>query len=149
MEKKALTADEIQEVLMKMDNKLEELKTDWLVSQGDTTGFFSKFRLGSVRVTRGVQFIIKSLDHLIQYVEDLIPSGEDKKTAVIVLIGKLYDFSISQNLPIWLKPIGSIIKKLIIDIFFDNLIDFIVQKYNESVWGNPTETTPIEEPAKT
>lgn len=130
---KNLTPDDIQNILKNLDGKLDELVKKWETEQ-PKSGWMSFVFLNVVKLTKGVDFLIESLDHLIQYVEDLIPEGTDKKTAVLQLAGKLFDFVIAQNLPITLKFMSGPMKKIIVDMFLGYLIDFIVDKYNKGIW---------------
>lgn len=131
MNKKQLTADEIQEVLHQIDGHLENLKYQW---DQQNTVKPSWWKMNMLRLINGTDFIIHSLDHMIQWVEDLIPAGKDKKAAVTLVAGKLFDYIVAAAFPIWLKPFALVIRKIVIDIVISNIIDFIVAKYNEGVW---------------
>jgi hypothetical protein len=129
--KKQLTKDEIQDILHQLDGLLDNLRHQW---DQENTIKPSWWKMNSVRLIKGTQFIIRSLDHMIQWVEDLIPTGTDKKAAVTLMVGKLFDYIVAAAFPIWLRPFAPIIRKIVIDIIIGNIIDFIVAKYNEGIW---------------
>lgn len=126
-----LTADEIQDILQQVDGFLARIREQW-DQENDTSA--SWWRLNRLRLVKGTQFIIDSLDQMIQWVEDLIPSGTDKKAAVTLMAGKLFDYIVGSALPIWLKPFSGIIREIVINVVVSNAIDFIVRKYNDGIW---------------
>jgi len=131
MEKRQLSTDEIQDVLKNLENYLNDLKTRW-DSEGETsTGWLF---IARTRLVKGAAFIINSLDELIQFVEDLIPDGKDKKAAVMSVLEKLFDHVIYEAFPIWLKPFAPVIKEMFL-IVIGIAIDFIVAKYNAGIWN--------------
>lgn len=132
MEKRQLSTDEIQEVLNKLEDYLNDLKARW-----DSEGVTEKGWLftARTRLVKGVAFLINCLDELIQFVEDLIPEGKDKKAAVISVLEKLYDYTVAQAFPIWLMPFAPAIKKIVINIVISVAIDFVVGKYNAGIWN--------------
>lgn len=81
-----------------------------------------------------MDLLYKATDELVQLVESMIPGGADKKATVLDAAGKLYDKFFAPALPIWLKPFNSFIKKFVVNIVLSNVIDFIVQKYNDGSW---------------
>lgn len=136
-DKKELTVDEIQAVIKQLDDFVSNLNNRWnQMGQSGSSwfSFSSWFSLGTSKLLAGTKFIIQSLDQMIQFVEDLIPSGPDKKAAVLAMVGQLYDKVVSPALPIWLKPFSGTIKSIIVDHLIANLIDFVVGKYNSGVW---------------
>lgn len=82
----------------------------------------------------GTRFILDSLDELIQFVDGLIPSGEDKKKIVMTMVEKLFDTIIYKALPIWMKPFAPAVRKVVLDVIISNAIDFIVGKYRSAGW---------------
>ena len=86
-------------------------------------------------------FIINILDELILFVEEIIPQGSDKKIAVLTIVARLFDHIVLKAFPIWLKPFAPIIKKIIIEIIVNSLIDFIVSKYRNGYWSIKQEAS--------
>jgi len=132
MEKRQLSTDEIQEVLKNLEIYLNDLKIRW-----DNEGVTSKgwLFLARTRLVKGTIFITNCLDELIQFVEYLIPEGKDKKSAVLSILGKLFDHVVYEAFPIWLRPFTPTIKKIILDAIIGVAIDFIVAKYNAGIWN--------------
>lgn len=125
----------------KLQEYLKNLVEKW-TEQKETVSkkWFSFNNLQTVKITN---FLLQSLDGLIQFVEPLIPSGTDKKLAVMTAAGQLFDFISKEAFPIILTPFVPMIRKVIIDILISNAIDFFVSKYNEGSWKTP-EVTPSE-----
>ncbi len=131
--KRTLTASDIDAVLKQLDGYLAALKQNWdAESQGLPTR--SWWSINRLRLAGGVQYIIDSLDKLVLFVEDLIPTGSDKKSAVVSLLDKLFDYVVAPAFPIWLKPFTPAIRRIIIDIVVSNMIEFVVGKYNKGIW---------------
>ena len=141
MEKRQLSTDEIQDVLRNLEEYLNDLKMRW-----DNEGVNEKGWLfvARTRLVKGTAFIINCLDELIQFVENLIPDGKDKKAAVLSILGKLFDHVIYEAFPVWLKPFAPVIKKIVLDVIVGVAIDFIVGKYNTGIW-NMEQTGDAEE----
>jgi hypothetical protein len=143
----SLGSDEVQEVLNSIEAFLVNLRTEWDEENAanEKAGWFATSR---VRLVAGTVFIIRSLDRMIQFVEDLIPVGEDKKAAVMMVVGNLYDYIVVEAFPIWMKPFSSSIRKIIVDIVVACVIDFIVGKYRAGAWQ--MDDVPVDElPAET
>lgn len=100
MEKRQLTTDEVQAVLQRLESYLNDLKTRWDAENITETGWLF---IAQKRLVRGTAFIIHCIDELIQFVEDLIPEGKDKKAAVMSVLEKLYDYVIAPAFPIFFK----------------------------------------------
>lgn len=138
MEKRQLSTDEIQAVLNRLDGYLTDLKTRW-----DAEGVTDKgwFFTAKRRLVKGAAFIIHCIDELIQFVEDLIPEGKDKKAAVMSVLDKLYDYVIAPAFPIFFKPFAPAIKKIVLDIIISVAIDFFIGKYNAGFWNGEKNGT--------
>lgn len=138
MEKRQLSTDEIQAVLQRLESYLNDLKTRWDAEGVTETGWFF---IAKRRLVKGTAFIIHCIDELIQFVEDLIPEGKDKKAAVMSVLEKLYDYVITPAFPIFLKPFAPAIKKIVLDIIISVAIDFFVGKYNAGFWNGAKNGT--------
>lgn len=140
MKNKQLTADELQQVIQSVSQYLGDLKSRWDGEKPESKGWFGVSR---EYLVNGTLFILKSVDEMIQYVEGIIPSGKDKKETVMIVAGSLFDYIIADCLPIWMKPMKSTIRKIMVDIIVSELIDFIVEKYKSGFWNSKDEEKKI------
>ena len=106
------------------ENKLNLEKSSWWM-------FWKSSRMGMVAVTN---FLLVSLDNLVNYIDDKLESGPDKKATVLASIEKLYDHVIREAMPIWLKPFSPAVKNLIVNVVMSSAIDFVVGKYRNGNW---------------
>lgn len=125
-----LTADEVQEVLRRLESALNDLKARW---DTENPGM-SWWQIHRTYLVKSATFIIHSLDEIIQLVEEMIPDGTDKKAAVLIVAKRLFDYIVSTVFPFWLRPFTGIIKGIVVDVIIDNMIEFIVGKYNAGYW---------------
>lgn len=132
MQKRRLTADEIQEVIHKLDRYLADLKARW---DQENPGNHSWWKITQTYLVTSTMFIINILDELIVFVEGIIPAGDDKKAAVMAIVGKLFDYIVVQAFPVWLRPFAPTIKDIIVNIIVGNLINYIVNKYKAGFWN--------------
>lgn len=131
MIKKQLTTDEAQEVVEVIKNYIIDLKNRWDLEKPP---YASKFMICREYLTKGTLFILKVTDEMIQFVEGIIPNGKDKKETVLLVAGSLFDYIIICSLPIWLKPMSGLIRKIVIEVLFSEMIEFIVEKYSTGYW---------------
>ena len=69
------------------------------------------------------------------FVQNTNLENTDKKAAVMGVLNKLYDYVAAQALPIWLRPFNAGIKKVLLTVIVNYLIDFMVQKYKSGFWN--------------
>lgn len=131
--KRQLTSDEIQDVFDKLQAYLSDAKKKWDDQQSEKKK--SWFKLSQKYLINITKFLVDSLDELINFVENLIPEGKDKKAAVLAVIAKLFDYIAVQTFPLWLKPFSNTIKAIVVYIICSQVIDFIVAKYNAGYWN--------------
>lgn len=136
---------------MEQTNPIGEVKADSAVenyiaivcAQWDETNPKRKWwqfwkRTSFVRVTN---FLLKALDDLIAYVDEVIEtSGADKKATVIWAVEKIYDYVVREAMPVWLKPFSPQIKDIIINGIVSPAIDWMVDKYRNGAWRKPPAT---------
>lgn len=109
-----------------IDNCTNELIKEWENSdESKKKNKLSKFQIAT-------NFVVNSLDDLIQLIDNIVPDGANKKATVLAAASFLYDKIIFPSLPIWAKPFAIGIKILIVKVIFGVLIDFIVNKYRNS-----------------
>lgn len=121
--------------------KVSEIINGWkssLVGSKTWTDWFSTFRT-----------FFDAVDQLINYVEDLIEKGGDKKAAVLKGSALLFDKMIYPFLPIWIKPFNSLIKSIIIDAIISSFVDFLVSKYNQTIWAGEVPVPAVIDAAPT
>lgn len=88
-----------------------------------------------VDLTPVTNFLLKCLDDLIAYVDQIVDtSGADKKATVLAAIGNIYDYIIREALPIFLKPFAGAVRDYIINTLISAAIDWIVEKYRHGSW---------------
>lgn len=134
--KRQLTAPEVQDVLQKLELYLSDLKVRW---DQENSGNSSWFSMSRGYILHATTFIINVLDELITFVEPLIPEGNDKKAAVMTMVSKLFDYIVIQAFPLWLKSFSGTIKAIVVGVIINNLVDFIVSKYNSGYWSMKQE----------
>lgn len=108
---------------------IESLKQRWLDLQKVKTGWFSTT---VSRFSLAIPFFLKAIDELMKFVAKFQMEGVGKKAIVMEALGELYTFIIQPLLPIWLKPFGSSIRELILDVLVSSFIDFLVARLREN-----------------
>jgi hypothetical protein len=94
------------------------------------------------KISTATKFLLKCLDDLIAYVDQIVDtSGPDKKATVLLAITQIYDYIIKEAMPVWLKPVASTVRGYIINSLISAAIDWIVEKYRHGDWRQ----TPAEE----
>ena len=126
------------QVFDKLQEYLNTLADQWVAEKDVISKKWISFN--NLQLVKITNFLFNSLDGLIQFVEPLIPSGTDKKLAVLTAAGKLFDFISKEAFPLILTPFVPMIKKVIIDVLISNAIDFFVAKYNDGSWKTPSNT---------
>lgn len=137
----SLESDEVQEVLNSLDAYLTHLRDEW--DAEDDTGGRGWVAINRTRLINGTSFIIRSLDRMVQFVEDLIPEGKDKKAAVLLVTTNLFDYIVVQAFPLWMKPFVPTIRRIIVQVVVASMIDFVVGKYRENTWRMEDATTDV------
>ena len=132
MKKTLMTTEEVKSAIIQCEQCLFDLKKKWDEEKPKKSGWVS---IPTDYLLSGTIFIIKSIDDMIQFVEPIIPKGEDKKAVVMLVAGQLYDYIVISIFPLWLRPMSSTIKKILISIVVGELIDFIVSKYRNGLWN--------------
>ena len=132
MKKTIMTTEEVKSAVTQCEQFLFDLKKKWDEEKPKKSGWVS---IPTDYLLSGTIFIIKSIDDMIQFVEPIIPKGEDKKAVVMLVAGQLYDYIVISIFPLRLRPMSSTIKKILISIVVGELIDFIVSKYRNGLWN--------------
>lgn len=129
--KKQLTTDEVQEVLNSLETYIVDLKARW---DQENPQIKSWWKIPRNHILITTKFIIDCLDELINFVEPIISVGSDKKLAVMIVTGKIFDYIVVNSFPLWLKPFVPTIRMIVVNIVVDSMIDFIVEKYKSGFW---------------
>jgi len=135
-----------QEQINAVEDYVNALAEEYAAEQKEKGPRWWEFwkKIPSSKIHQVVKFLLKSLDGLIQYVEPIIPAGADKKAVVMMAVTKLFDFTVKEIMPFWLRPFVPAIKAFVINVVVGNAIDFLVSKYNEGAMV-PKEENGTEE----
>ena len=123
-----------QNVLLKLDAYLENLKAKWDETAPPKKSWFA---IHQTQITECTKFLICALDDLILFVQDNIPKGSDKKTVVLLVISNIFDYVATNSFPTWLIPLTPVVKQIIVGVIVSQLIEFIVSKYRDGSWSVP------------
>ena len=143
---KDLTTDEVQEALKKLAIFVDDAKKQWDAQNPNPKSWFG---INSGALLKATTFLISVTDELIQYVETIIEKGPDKRAAVILTMGQLFDYVMQSFAPLWLKPMLPVIKQIVVTIVIGNLIEFIVAKYKAGYWKMEHKDEPVSQPVST
>jgi hypothetical protein len=146
-----LTANPIGEVKNLADiddyvnSVIEEWKAEYVLEDASWWQWWKKTSAGFAEITA---YILNGLDSMIKFVDNIIESGPDKKATVMASVEKIYDFIVTNALPLWLRPWNPAIKAFIFNIIISYTIDFIVDKYNNGIWSTDEEGANEQEEEK-
>lgn len=87
-----------------------------------------------ITFTPVVDFLLKALDELIAYVDDVLESGADKKATVLRAVEMVYEYIVKEAMPIWLRPFAGKVKEIVILQVISPAIDWMVDKYRNGDW---------------
>jgi hypothetical protein len=102
---------------MQMWDELKKVKSFW------------KPKIDFSKITN---FLLFALDDFINIISIIEIPGKDKKATVLDAIDRLYEYTIKEAMPFWMKPFAGAVKNYIIYILVSNAIDWIVLKYQSS-----------------
>jgi hypothetical protein len=135
------------QVVGSVERMLVELKRFW-----DEQKSSRSFWKGGVSISKVTSFLMYALDGLVNAVNEAVITGPDKKATVLDALERLYEYTVREALPFWLRPVASPIKSYVINVLVSNAIDWMVLKYKEGSWSSPgvpgevAEETEKEEP---
>lgn len=113
-------------------NFVSYMKTKWDEETGRFPWWQFWKRVSLVKVTN---FLVNALEDIISYVDQFMDkSGADKKATVLEAISQLYDYVVSNALPVWLRPLSKALKQYIIYEVISAAIDWMVSKYHSGEW---------------
>lgn len=117
-----------------IDEKLVKYTRMW--DEQKATGFWGS-KSDRSRLTH---FMLVALDDFIVSVAILAIPGADKKATVLDAMDKLYEYTVREALPIWLRPFAEPVKRYVIYVLVSFAIDWVVQKYKSGNWENAVQT---------
>lgn len=79
-------------------------------------------------------FMLVALDDFMMSVAILSIPGPDKKATVLDAMDRLYEYTVREALPIWIKPFAEPVKQYVIYVLVSYAIDWAVEKYSTGVW---------------
>lgn len=85
-----------------------------------------------IDLSKITNFLLFALDDFINIVSVVAIPGPDKKATVLDAVDRLYEYTIKEAMPFWMKPFAGVIKDYIIYVLVSNAIDWIVFKYQSS-----------------
>ena len=110
----------------KVTSFVDMLKQKWIDVK---TGMGSATKITMVQTTK---FLLASLNMLIDFVEELMKSGEkqgpNKKATVLSAFATLYDYTVKDSMPIWMKPLKGSIKGFVIYTVVSLVVDWVVSQ---------------------
>lgn len=117
-------------------HKIEEIekKVQFYCNLWDFQRNSKSFWKPSINLSAVTKFLLLALDDLVVTISDHLMSGADKKATVLAAIETLYDYTVREVLPIWLRPLASPIKNYVIYVLISNAIDWMVAKYRNGSW---------------
>jgi F0F1-type ATP synthase membrane subunit a len=119
--------------------KLQQYIQIWIDSNSNTKSFWVQ----KPNLSKVTNFLLLAIDDFVSILIKVSIPGPDKKATVLEAVNRLYDFTVKEALPFWLKPFASVIKNYIIYVLISNSIDWIVAKYQTNKW-KPIETSALE-----
>jgi hypothetical protein len=93
--------------------------------------------------SRLTHFMLVALDDFMISVAILSIPGPDKKATVLDAMDRLYEYTVREALPIWLRPFAEPVKQYVVYVLVSFAIDWAVQKYNTGSWGRTVETSAL------
>lgn len=131
---------------------IEHLKVQWdeerqIIKAQEKSAWWQFWKSRKANLFEVIRFLIMSLDELINLVEEKIPGGEDKKASVLAGIEVLYDYTIREAMPVWLRFFNPTIKHFVVHTIISTAIDWIADKYHDMTWKfrKPLTEEPVEE----
>lgn len=122
-----------------IEEKLVKYATMW--DEQRKTSFWGS-KADRARLTH---FMLTALDDFIITVAVLSIPGPDKKATVLDAMDRLYEYTVREALPIWIKPLAEPVKHYIIYTLISYSIDWVVEKYSNGKWKEkPIQTGALE-----
>jgi hypothetical protein len=112
-----------------IENKILKYQKIWDQNK-EKKGFLFK-RPNLHKVTN---FLLMVLDDFVVTVSTVIISGPDKKATVLNAVDRLYEYTVKEAMPIWMRPLAAPIKHYIVYVLVSSAIDWMVVKYQSGSW---------------
>lgn len=92
--------------------------------------------LPKVSMSAVTNFLLMALDDFVILVSSIAIPGPDKKATVLKAIECIYDYTVREAMPIWLRPFAGVVKQYVVYVLISNAIDWMVAKYRNGSWKN-------------
>jgi hypothetical protein len=137
--------DIAHEGLQLMEGFLNTLITQWETEYQSKSKWLWFFR-AKVRLAKCARFIASATDGFVVLAERVADAGGGtvKKNLVTNALDRLYTKVVQPNLPLWLKPVGWLIRLVVIRLILGTLIDFCVHKYNAGHWNPEAKEAEVQ-----
>ena len=112
-----------------IENKILKYQKIWDQDKEKKGFIFKKPNLNKV-----TNFLLMVLDDFVVTVSTVIISGPDKKATVLNAVDRLYDYTVKEAMPIWMRPFAAPIKHYIVYVLVSSAIDWMVLKYQSGSW---------------
>ena len=112
-----------------IENKILKYQKIWDQDKEKKGFIFKKPNLNIV-----TNFLLMVLDDFVVTVSTVIISGPDKKATVLNAVDRLYDYTVKEAMPIWMRPFAAPIKHYIVYVLVSSAIDWMVLKYQSGSW---------------
>lgn len=138
-------ADPIGEVrtISNIEGMVAELMAQW-----DAQLYRKGFLRGRANMSKVTNFLLYALDGLMSAANEALIPGPDKKATVLDAIDRLYEYTVREAMPFWMRPLASPVKSYIVHVLISNAIDWIVLKYKDGSWKGEKQDN-IQETKKT
>lgn len=123
-------------------HRVEEIdrKVQFYCRLWDSQRNFRSLWVPKVSLSRVTNFLMVALDDMVVTIASVVLSGPDKKATVLAAIERLYDYTVREAMPFWMRPIAAPVKQYIVYVLVSSAIDWMVAKYKSGSWKS-TETT--------
>lgn len=111
-----------------------ETKLDFYKRLWDSQWSRRRMWVPKVGLSRLTNFLMVALDDFVVLVSEVAIPGHDKKATVLEAVDRLYEYTVREALPIWLRPIAAPIKNYVVYVLASNAIDWMVTKYKSGSW---------------
>lgn len=125
------TAQRVEEI----EKRIEFYRNLWDSQRNRRSLWVPKVSLSTV-----TNFLMVALDDLVVTIASFVLPGPDKKATVLDAIDRLYDYTIREAMPFWMRPIAGPVKSYVIHVLISSAIDWMVAKYQNGNWS-PKDST--------
>jgi hypothetical protein len=92
------------------------------------------FTLKAPNLHKITNFLLMVLDDFVVTISTVLICGPDKKATVLDALDRLYEYTVKEAMPIWMRPFAAPIKHYIVYVLVSSAIDWMVEKYQSGSW---------------